>query len=138
MKTISLLFAILWSFGIVVHGSNIVDEQSEVTASDTQVDENEEVVDLDTDETSTVDDALNEATSEATEASGEESEPTNAATEQASQVPAQSGPLVDLFGPSLLSLEMTGPSTAQLQEHLTMDALRGKKVIGVYFSVSSN
>ena len=71
MKTISLLFAILWSFGVVVHGSNVVDEQSEVTASDTRVDENEDIVDLDTDETSTVDGALNEATSEATEASSE-------------------------------------------------------------------
>lgn len=48
--------------------------------------------------------------------------------------PVQTGPLIDLFGPVLLSLEMVDESTAQLQPHFTTDALRGKRVIGVYFS----
>eukprot|EP00977_Amphora_coffeiformis_P001527 scaffold296_cov102-Amphora_coffeaeformis.AAC.15 len=48
--------------------------------------------------------------------------------------PLQSGPFVDLFGPTLLSLEMTSETTATLNEHLTNDALQGKKVVGLYFS----
>ena len=52
----------------------------------------------------------------------------------ADKSPSQSGPLIDIFGPNLLSLEMIDESTAQVQSHLTTDALRGKKVIGVYFS----
>lgn len=48
--------------------------------------------------------------------------------------PIQSGPLVDLFGPILLSLEMVNSSAAQIKDHYTNDILKGKKVIGVYFS----
>ena len=48
--------------------------------------------------------------------------------------PVQSGPLVDLLGPTLLSLEMIDETSAQLQPHYTTDALRGKNVIGLYFS----
>ena len=48
--------------------------------------------------------------------------------------PVQTGPLIDIFGQKLLSLEMVDETTAELREHLTTDALRGKKVIGVYFS----
>jgi hypothetical protein len=50
------------------------------------------------------------------------------------EMPVQNGPFIDLFGPTLLALEMTSPSTAQLHELLTNDALQGKKVIGLYFS----
>ena len=46
----------------------------------------------------------------------------------------QSGPLFDLLGPHLLSLEMIDETHAQLQPHLTTEALQGKKVIGLYFS----
>ena len=56
------------------------------------------------------------------------------ATLDSDKSPSQSGPLIDIFGPNLLSLEMIDESTAQVQSHLTTDALRGKKVIGVYFS----
>lgn len=48
--------------------------------------------------------------------------------------PLQSGPLIDIFGQQLLSLEMVDESNAELRPHFTSDALRGKKVIGVYFS----
>jgi hypothetical protein len=48
--------------------------------------------------------------------------------------PVQSGPLIDLFGPTLLGLEMIDEQHAQLTANYTSDALRGKKVIGVYFS----
>lgn len=55
---------------------------------------------------------------------------TNAST----AVPVQTGPLIDLLGPKLMSLEMIGENRAQLKTHLTSDALRKKKVIGLYFS----
>jgi nucleoredoxin len=48
--------------------------------------------------------------------------------------PVQTGPLIDLFGPTLLSLEMIDEQHAQLTANYTSDGLRGKKVIGVYFS----
>jgi thiol-disulfide isomerase/thioredoxin len=48
--------------------------------------------------------------------------------------PVQRGPLIDLFGQQLLSLEMISESSAQLIPHWTSDVLRGKNVIGVYFS----
>lgn len=53
---------------------------------------------------------------------------------QSTTLPVQSGPFIDLFGPTLLSLEMTGPTTAQLHELPTNEALKGKKVIGLYYS----
>ena len=48
--------------------------------------------------------------------------------------PVQTGPFIDLFGPTLLSLEMLDETHAQLQAQYTSDALRGKKFVGVYFS----
>ena len=48
--------------------------------------------------------------------------------------PVQSGPFIDLLGPSLLSLEMVDASSAQLVAHYTNQALNGKKVVGLYFS----
>lgn len=50
------------------------------------------------------------------------------------KVPEQIGPLIDIFGRQLLSLEMMNDTTAALRPSLTSDALRGKKVIGLYFS----
>lgn len=72
------------------------------------------------------------------ETSEVESEETPSSPEQADDVseeaPAQSGPFIDIFGPSLLALEMTGENSATLKEMLTNDALQGKKVVGLYFS----
>jgi nucleoredoxin len=66
---------------------------------------------------------------------GEEATATAEATDATTTTaPVQSGPLVDLFGPNLLSLEMIDENTAQFVQHATTDALRGKKVIGLYFS----
>jgi len=49
--------------------------------------------------------------------------------------PVQSGPLIDLLGTKLQSLEInTEEQTAQVKEHFTNEALSGKKVIGLYFS----
>jgi nucleoredoxin len=48
--------------------------------------------------------------------------------------PIQMGPLIDIFGQQLLTLEMMNDTSAALRPSLTSDALRGKKVIGLYFS----
>jgi nucleoredoxin len=48
--------------------------------------------------------------------------------------PVQIGPLIDIFGTKLLTLENVNETRAQLLPLLTSDALRGKKVIGLYFS----
>jgi hypothetical protein len=48
--------------------------------------------------------------------------------------PVQSGPFIDLFGPTLLSLKMVDATRAQIVSNYTSDALRGKSVVGVYFS----
>lgn len=50
------------------------------------------------------------------------------------ELPMQSGPFIDLFGPALLSLEMLDETHAQFAAHLTNDVLQGKKVVGLYFS----
>ena len=46
----------------------------------------------------------------------------------------QEGPFIDLFGDTLLSLEMVNASHASLNQFYTNEALAGKKVIGLYFS----
>lgn len=48
--------------------------------------------------------------------------------------PIQSGPLIDLLGPKLQSLEKLDQQSAQVKEHFTNEALHGKTVIGLYFS----
>ena len=50
------------------------------------------------------------------------------------EAPLQTGPFIDLLGPSLLSLEMLDETHAQLVSQYTNDALRGKSVVGLYFS----
>ena len=97
----------------------------------------EVVVDLD-EETATADATEEEQATQTTETTAEaETETTQQSQETASAAAEpvkQSGPFIDLFGGSLLSLEMIDESTAQFKEHLTNDALAGKKVVGVYFS----
>jgi nucleoredoxin len=55
---------------------------------------------------------------------------------QQQQPPVQSGPLVDLLGSQLLSMEMIDDTHAQLVPHNTNEALHGKKIIGIYVSAS--
>jgi len=74
--------------------------------------------------------STDEQSSKASESKASNAE-TNTATDNP---PVQTGPLIDIFGQKLLSLEMVDETTAEFREHLTTDALRGKKVIGVYFS----
>lgn len=85
-------------------------------------------------------DANATATDEVVETTQEETEETTAASKEANDTvteeapPVQTGPFIDLFGPTLLSLEMISDTQAQLQQHYTNDALSGKNVIGLYFS----
>ena len=58
----------------------------------------------------------------------------DAAQETAASEPVQSGPLIDLLGTKLQSLEIVDQTSAQVKEHFTNEALAGKKVIGLYFS----
>lgn len=66
-------------------------------------------------------------------ADGGESAKTSTITPIATE-PVQSGPFIDLFGPTLLSLKMVDSTRAQIVSNYTSDALRGKSVVGVYFS----
>ena len=61
---------------------------------------------------------------------------TNEVIEEQEMVEAvkQEGPFIDLFGDTLLSLEMVNASHASLNQFYTNEALAGKKVIGLYFS----
>lgn len=79
-------------------------------------------------------DDVSTAASNQEDAKAEEAPPTSSGEQQEEGEPVQTGPLIDIFGPKLLSLEMIDESSAELRPHLTSDALRGKKVIGVYFS----
>jgi hypothetical protein len=79
----------------------------------------------DEDSSETVDDAAVDDTLGGSATSDDEALP---------EPPVQTGPLIDLFGPALLGLEMIDEQHAQLTANYTSDALRGKKVIGVYFS----
>lgn len=54
--------------------------------------------------------------------------------QQQQQAIEQSGPFVDLLGHQLYSLEMIDETQAQLVPQYTNDALKGKKVVGLYFS----
>ena len=67
-------------------------------------------------------------------AAGADTDPNGAANSGSPDSVVQAGPFIDLLGPSLLSLEMIDETTAQFQQHLTNDALQGKKVVGLYFS----
>ena len=72
-----------------------------------------------------------EPSEEASSATTSETESTSEENEQ--QMQKQSGPLVDLFGHQLYSLEMVDETHAQLVPQYTNEALKGKKVIGLYF-----
>ena len=82
-------------------------------------------------------DAVAETCDAPTDDSGEEKAETvkEKETPKAEEAPVQqAGPFIDLFGANLLSLKMVDESHAQIETHLTNEALAGKKVIGVYFS----
>eukprot|EP00978_Attheya_sp_CCMP212_P002288 scaffold4708_cov55-Attheya_sp.AAC.5 len=61
-------------------------------------------------------------------------EPEKKEEEPVAPTPVQAGPFIDLLGETLLSLEMVDKGHAQLHSHYTNEALKGKKVVGLYFS----
>ena len=75
--------------------------------------------------------ATEEATAAGAAAEGEEEAAAQAAT---AAEPEQSGPFIDLLGPHLYELEMIDETQAQLVPQYTNEALKGKKVVGLYFS----
>ena len=97
--------------------------------------EDESGTDLDKaqDPTPATDSEATVADSSSGESDAKPEEETASATEEAATV-AQSGPFIDLLGEQLLSLEMVDETSAQVHQHLTNEALAGKKVVGLYFS----
>ena len=83
------------------------------------------------DRTVTADQSKN-STADTGNSEGSKTETAKAINE--SSPPVQAGPFIDLLGPTLLSLEMIDEQTAQFKQHYTNEALRGKKVVGLYFS----
>ena len=55
-------------------------------------------------------------------------------TVQEEEEPVQVGPFIDLLGTKLQSLKLIDEQSAELREEYTNDALRGKTVVGLYFS----
>jgi len=106
----------------------LIDEADEITDAAT-CESKEAIVTETADETATATstESAGGATEEATEYTPEE---------QAilKKLEEQTGPFVDLFGPQLYSLQMIDETQAQLVPQFTNDALKGKKVVGVYFS----
>mmetsp|Transcript_1744 Transcript_1744/g.3410 ORF Transcript_1744/g.3410 Transcript_1744/m.3410 type:complete len:212 (-) Transcript_1744:471-1106(-) len=152
MKQVQLLLLIL----LMAQFSGAASQGEGVTDDAVLTTEVEEVMDLDGTEESSADNTASpgvESTMEEEVVNGgeptetgdetpiqEESTPESTATSNSTanqpsdeEAPLQSGPLVEIFGSTLLSLEMLSSTQAQLKEHLTTDALQGKKVIGVYF-----
>ena len=58
----------------------------------------------------------------------------NKKVEKEEAKPVQSGPFIDLLGETLISLKMVDETHATLEPHYTNEALKGKKVVGLYFS----
>ena len=70
-----------------------------------------------------------------TTAALESSKDTESNTQQdVEKEPEQLGPFIDLLGPYLYSLELIDETQAQIIPHYTNEALKGKKVVGLYFS----
>ena len=138
-----LFLAISWSsFPVLnmVNGQEVQEETTTTTGEAAASVEDEEVVDLDasaeeTSNESAADDAPAEEEPVATdEQSGSSTDTQEPPASAADAPPVQTGPFIDLLGPQLLSLQMVDETRAQLVPHYTNDALRGKKVVGLYFS----
>uniref|UniRef100_A0A6U6IM66 Thioredoxin-like fold domain-containing protein n=1 Tax=Odontella aurita TaxID=265563 RepID=A0A6U6IM66_9STRA len=121
--------------------------EAETAGFETSAETEEDVIDLDAEpvgidpEQSSGDPNASSADSVSAPTTGEvanekksNAEESNGGDGNDEQAPVQSGPFIDLFGGSLLSLEMIDEKQAQMHSHYTNEALKGKKVIGLYFS----
>jgi thiol-disulfide isomerase/thioredoxin len=122
MKFSTVLLALLVSFLVC---GNFVAAEEEATATAT------------TEETIATEEVTEGA--DATSSEGESVEAESQPKEQnqepiAKEAPVQAGPLIDLFGESLYSFEMLSETQGQINANYTNEALKGKKVVGLYFS----
>ena len=78
--------------------------------------------------------AIEDAAGAAAAAAEEEQAAAAAAAAAQAAEPEQSGPFIDLLGSHLYELEMIDETQAQLTPQYTNEALKGKKVVGLYFS----
>jgi nucleoredoxin len=108
------------------HNASFTEETNEVEANAAVTEKH-----ATTSEPANIESAINETLNQP-EASSDASSPDRQQKQQS--LPPQSGPLIDLLGPQLLSMEMIDERHAQLQPHLTNEILHGKEVIGLYFS----
>jgi len=101
----------------------------------TDLDEEEHVIEADVDSI-VAEESLSEADVVADADEAPVNDEMNEVTEEEEVAEAvkQEGPFIDLFGDSLLSLEIVNASHASLNQFYTNEALAGKKVIGLYFS----
>jgi hypothetical protein len=111
---------------------------TETTTEGAATDDSASALDVDaaTDELKeeAVEGAAEENVAESEESVSEQAEPVKQEAETTTTEPVQSGPLIDLFGPQLLALEILDEQTGQLNAQYTNEALAGKNVIGIYFS----
>ena len=150
MRFTTLLFLFLVGAVVAQESAVVEDETTEALLVSEEVEEVDDLDALLAEElpndatTETVpndvpaDDSVVEETSE--DAATEEEATTTEEQQQAEaeatpdQLPEQSGPFIDLLGAQLYSLEMIDETQAQLTPQLTNEALKGKKVVGLYFS----
>lgn len=128
-SNLPLLVAIICIANILSSTTHVVQAQEAVAPATTETAES-----TSESESASPADANANANVEATKET--EDTPSQGETKTGAPTPApkQSGPFIDLFGENLLSLKMVDETHAQLETHLTNEALAGKKVIGVYFS----
>ena len=134
MKFLNVLLALIVSLAFL--GTSVLSQEA-ATADAVVTDSAEAATTTETphatdDSASALD--VDAAAEEATEQTTTESEATTEAEPEAVAEPVQSGPLIDLFGPQLLKLELIDEQTGQLSGEYTNEALSGKNVIGIYFS----
>ena len=129
MKFTHLFLCLLLSLSCVA-----AQEVAEAEATETATTADESTTGDDASTADAMTEEQNEAESAPEEPVTGEEEKVSDKADDAVSPELQQGPFIDLFGPTLLSIEMTGPTTAQLNEMMTNDALSGKKVVGLYFS----
>lgn len=112
--------------------------QSQETTAETTPETVEETEPAAVGETTEEDIAEDEATAEDVVdldgGTGTSKEETAEAQVEKEEAPMQAGPFIDLFGPTLYSLEMVDETSARINEVYTNEALAGKSVVGLYFS----
>lgn len=137
------ILALLFTFTLTYAQEMLVEEEG-LTETDEVVIEEELDLDAlleeaDQEIPASTEDVVAEAEATADEVESDSVQEVGATEETASestteQIVEQRGPFVDLLGHQLYSLEMIDETQAQLVPQYTNEALKGKKVVGLYFS----